>query len=104
MNHLQAARRGIPPLCPLVHLVKVKSLGRKALVAGTVFENLGPLGLWARFARGQNAEVGLAMPILAYLIREKEGIFTEIHAFLPPRGMKRVHLSLSPPPLSLSSL
>lgn len=36
------------------------------------------------------------------LIREKEGIFTEIHAFLPPRGMKkRVHLSLS---LSLSSL
>lgn len=82
--------------CPS-SLVKVESLsGRKALVAGTVFENLGPLGLWDKFGKGAEVDLTAIPTGTRLLIREKEGIFTEIHAFLPPRGMKkRVHLSLS---------
>lgn len=47
--------------CPS-SLVKVESLGRKALVAGTVFENLGPLGLWDKFGKGTEVDL-TAIPL-----------------------------------------
>ena len=50
--HWQAARRGIPLLYALASRKSGKSLGRKALVAGTILENLGPLGLRGKSPSG----------------------------------------------------